>query len=88
MKIKADELLFNEWNNLRDEIFKCGHRIGICNSIVQNNMVIDKTQLDEWKTHVMDLQCYLLDLKLNTEILMNKTLDFIKSCNTPTPRNK
>jgi hypothetical protein len=88
MKIKADETLFKEWDKLKNDIVLCGNRIGMCNAIIQNDMIIDKTQLDEWKIHVMDLQNYLLELKFATEILMNKTLDYVKNCNKPTPRNK
>lgn len=88
MKIKANEHLFREWQELADKIKACGIAIKSCSSVVQNDMVVDKSQVDGWAVRVRDLQCYLIDLKHNTELLLNETLEYVKNCNRPTPKVK
>lgn len=88
MKIKVNEPLFREWQELSDKIKTCASAIETCAMIISDNIVINESKLMDWKIRVLDLQSYLLGLKFTTEILMNETLTHIKNCNRPTPKAK
>jgi len=63
MKIKANEYLFYKWKNL-------GFKIELLNSIVQNDMEIDKRNIAEW----YDECC---ELNENLEVLIDETLKYL-----------
>ena len=88
MKIKVNEPLLREWDELVNKINACASAIETCSKLINDNRSVKESELIDWKIRVMDLQSYLLGLKFTTEILMNDTLTHIKECNGPTPKAK
>jgi len=88
VKIKVNEPLLREWDELVNKINACASAIETCSKLIDNNRTTKESELMDWKIRVMDLQSYLLELKFTTEILMNDTLSHIKNCNGPTLKAK
>ena len=86
MKIKADQPLFDKWNALGIKISECGMSISRCSSIVQNDMVINDEQYQEWLDMIQALQADLIALKKGIPVLVKETTKHIKKCNGPTPK--